>query len=127
MILSSLRMMERKQERLECREEDFEAVLKMVSVLVHHSSRIFRSLPLKEKPKLRGNLQEQFLDALPAEFSTREYQEIAQRLKIAEKTAVGYITSFVKKKLLERLEHSRYRNCQKEQETGPATAEGESS
>ena len=60
----------------------------------------------KESPK------EQFLERLAAEFSRKEYLELAASLKIKEKSAEGYITDFVKSQQIERTGQGHYKNLQ---------------
>ena len=91
-----------------CTDEDFQAAVDLVNVLLKHSSHVFSELPEDinlSKPK---NLKEQFLDALPKEFNRQDYLKFASILGIKEKTAESYITAFVKKNLLHRPKQDHY-------------------
>lgn len=104
MVLSALRIMETGEvaSPLLCDDRDFETTLSITSVLLKHSSKVFAELPESEKPKLRKNRKQKFLDALPKKFNRQDYLIKAKELNIPEKTAEGYITNFVKAGLIHR-------------------------
>lgn len=119
MVLSSTRIMKSRDisSQLVCENRDFESVLSIIEVLVQHSISVYQDLPKeKTKPKLL-NRKERFLNNLPKHFNRQKYLEIAKQLEIKEKTAEGYITSFVKDNLIHREKHDLYINlCHKEVE-----------
>ena len=91
-----------------CDDEDFDAAMELVKVLMKHSSHVFSELPedvTLPKPK---NLKEQFLDALPKTFNRQDFLKMATTLGIKEKTGESYITAFVKKGLLHRPKQDHY-------------------
>jgi hypothetical protein len=93
---------------MKCDDEDFDAAMELVKVLMKHSSHVFSELPedvTLPKPK---NLKEQFLDALPKTFNRQDFLKMATTLGIKEKTAESYITAFVKKNLLHRPKQDHY-------------------
>ncbi len=66
-------------------DEDFDAAMELVKVLMKHSSHVFSELPedvTLPKPK---NLKEQFLDALPKTFNRQDFLKMATTLGIKEK------------------------------------------
>ena len=110
MILTVLRSFEhgKVEDPMICNDEDFDATMEMVKVLIKHSSLVFSELPqdkILPKPK---NLKEQFLDALPKTFNRQLFLKMATTLGIKEKTAESYITAFVKKGLLHRPKQDHY-------------------
>ncbi len=96
-----------------CEDIDFENTLKIISVLVKHSSKVFNDLPIEQKQVKRANRKERFLETLPNKFSRQEYLNIADKHKIPHKTAEGYITKFVYAGLIHREAHNNYINTTK--------------
>lgn len=112
MIFSALRMMETGSidTTMVCNDADFDNTLKMVTVLLKHSSLIYTQIAqeaYKPKPK---NRKEQFLDALPYSFNRQGYVSIALSLSIPDKTAQGYIKKFVEAGVLLSPAHDQYIN-----------------
>jgi hypothetical protein len=91
-----------------CDDVDFNNALDITKTLVKHASIVFSELPEDRPLSLKKNLKEQFLDKLPKFFNRQEYLEIAKALDIAEKTAEGYISKFIKGNLLFRLKKDHY-------------------
>lgn len=104
MVLSALRILETGEisNELYCTETDFQTTLSMIEVLMKHSAKVFTELPESEKPKLRNNRAQKFLEALPQKFSRQDYLQFAKGLNIPDKTAEGYITKFVTANLITR-------------------------
>ncbi len=119
MVLSITRIMKAREisSQLICENRDFESVLSIIEVLVQHSISVYQDLPKeKTQPKLL-NRKEKFLNNLPKHFNRQKYLAVAGQFKIPEKTAEGYITSFVKDNLVHREKHDTYLNlCHKEVE-----------
>ncbi|MGE5518864.1 MAG: DUF3987 domain-containing protein [Candidatus Dadabacteria bacterium] len=114
MIFSALRLMESKKQvpKVVCEEVDFDNSLAMIEVLVKHSSYVFTQVAdevQRVKPK---NRKEKFLELLPAEFNRQGYLQVAQQLKIADKTAQGYIRKFVLAGIVLNDYHDHYLNLQ---------------
>lgn len=117
MLFSAFRIMEDgdvNQVR-HCEDIDFENTLKIISVLVKHSSKVFNDLPIEQKQVKRANRKERFLEELPYQFSRQDYLNIADKNKIPHKTAEGYITKFVDAGLIHREAHNNYTNPTKAQ------------
>jgi len=110
MVLSSLRIMETGEinSPLICNDQDFETTLSITTILLKHSSKVFSELPAPEKPKLRKNRKQKYLDVLPQSFNRQDYLLKAKELNIPEKTAEGYITQFVKAGLIHREKQDCY-------------------
>ena len=109
MILSSLRLMEKwdeEQTELICNDSDFKTSLKIVECLRMHAVEIYNRL--QQQPKHSNNDQVKFLNALPTDFSTSDYREIARELNINERTAEGYIGRFFKDGLIFRIKQGIY-------------------
>ena len=112
MILSALRILETGEvnDKLICEERDFQIALSIIKVLARHSAKVFSELPEEEKPRLRKNRKQKFLEALPKTFNRQKYLEVAKGLNIPDKTSEGYITEFYKKGLIHREKHDYYIN-----------------
>ncbi|HAH22801.1 MAG TPA: DNA primase [Prolixibacteraceae bacterium] len=115
MVLSTLRMLETGDfsDKHDCTEEDFQATLAIVNVLVKHASYVYSELPEDSTPPKQKNRKEQFLDQLPEKFNRPGYLALAKSLSIAEKTAEGYITQFCDKGLIFRDQQSSYTKISK--------------
>jgi hypothetical protein len=110
MIFTALRTMEDGDVNTvkECEDVDFENCLKIITVLVEHSSAVFNNLPAVPATKRRPNKKERFLKGLPKEFDRTKYLEIADANGIPHKTAEGYMTKFVKDGIIHRESHGQY-------------------
>jgi hypothetical protein len=110
MLFTALRIMEDGDvnKTKECEDVDFDNALAMVKVLVKHSSKVFNDLPVEPKTKKRMNKKERFLNTLPNNFCRQDYLNAAQDISLANKTAEGYITTFVKTGLIHRDSHDKY-------------------
>jgi hypothetical protein len=120
MVLSALRLLEQEKlpERMECSDTDFEIAAAMIRVLVKHSGRVFSELPEETKPVHRKNLKEEFLDALPSEFSRQSYLELAGKLGINKRNATYYMKCFVEKGFVHRLQRDSYQRITQVDEPG---------
>lgn len=98
-----------------CEDEDFKNALSIITVIVKHSSKVFNDLPLEPKGQKRMNRKERFLEALSRKFTRQEYLAEASKLSIPNKTAEGYITSFVKSGIIHRDKQNTYTNTSKEE------------
>jgi len=110
MILSTFRLMESGEitERLVCGEQDFNSSLLIAQTLFEHAGHIFNQLPVSNIPLVKPNKRERFFEELPESFNRQGYLEAAIDLGIKDKTAQGYITTFVKAGLLHRDEKDSY-------------------
>jgi len=112
MIFTALRIMEDEDvfaER-ECSDIDFNNALKMVSILIKHSRKVFLTLPKDIiRPRLK-NSKELFLDALPKKFDRQKYLSISDSFDFSRKTAERYITSFIDNNLIHRESSNNYIN-----------------
>lgn len=110
MIKTTLRIMEHgdASTSLICDDTDFQNTLKMVEVLVKHSSNVYSNL-LNEAPKPRTKKpKDAFLEALPKAFNRKGYLDVASKLNIHLKTAEGYIGKFVKVGVVISPKHDSY-------------------
>jgi len=112
MVLSVLRILETGEisEKIICEEQDFKTVLIIVNILIQHSAKIYSELPEDIKPPKKKNKKEKLLANLPLNFNRHKYLEVARSLSIADKTAEGYITNFVKNRLIHRDSQDKYIN-----------------
>jgi len=74
------------------------------------SAKIYSELPEDIKPPKKKNKKEKLLANLPLNFNRHKYLEVARSLSIADKTAEGYITNFVKNRLIHRDSQDKYIN-----------------
>ena len=110
MILSALRLMDSGEipDKLICEEQDFNTAIAIAETLIIHASHIFNQLPESEKVMKKPNKRERFYEALPPQFNRQGYLQVAGQLGIKDKTAQGYITTFVKAGLVHRDEKDSY-------------------
>lgn len=112
MIFSALRIMETGEipDKLVCSDEDFENTLRIIAVLLRHSSYVYTQIaePLaKPKGKKKSEL---FLEALPYKFNRQDYVIISKKLDIIDKTAQGYLKKFVDAGAILHSGHDQYIN-----------------
>ena len=115
MILTALRIMDNGelQSPLVCSDVDFNTALSMVKVLVQHAARVYQQLPADAVKATIPNQKQQFLDALPAEFSRQIYLNAAGLLGIPPKTAEKHIKRFTDNGLIIHFAHDQYRKPQR--------------
>lgn len=118
MIFSALRILETgdTSPKTVCEERDFQSAISMAKILVKHASKVFNELPADEKPIVRKNRKQKFLERLPKNFNRQKYLEAAKSLSIADKTAEGYITDFIKNGLIHREMQDTYINLSLDEE-----------
>jgi hypothetical protein len=111
MILTALRIMDNGelQSPLVCSDTDFNTALSMVKILVQHAAQVYQQLPTEAATALPHNQKQQFLDALPAEFSRQTYLNAAKLLGIPPKTAEKHIKRFADSGLIIHFAHDQYR------------------
>jgi hypothetical protein len=112
MIFSALRIMESGEitTKLICDDIDFNNAIKMVEILIKHSSHIYSNL-ITQTPEVQNtskNRKEIFLANLPKSFNRQTYVAIALKLEIPDKTAQRYIKDFVKANIIQSLAHDSY-------------------
>jgi hypothetical protein len=110
MIFSVLRAMETGEvsNPLVCADDDFQASLSIIGVLMKHSSHIFSELPEETQLPIHKTTKEQFFDALPPGFNRQDYLKLAETLGINPKTAEGYISRFKKNGLIHHPKQDHY-------------------
>jgi len=110
MIFSVLRAMETGEisNPLVCVDDDFQAALSIIGVLMKHSSHIFSELPKETQLPIHKTTKEQFFDALPPTFNRQDYLKLSETLGINPKTAEGYISQFKKKGLIHHPKQDHY-------------------
>jgi hypothetical protein len=120
MVLSALRLADTDPlpEKMECDARDFQIASAMVGVLVRHSSRVFSELPEEVRLPQRKNLKQEFLDALPAEFNRKTFQEVGHNLGLSVMTADRYIRAFTDKGLVHRPQRDSYKKVSPAEEGG---------
>lgn len=112
MIFSALRITETGEisDKLVCSDEDFENTLRIIAVLLRHSSYVYTQIaepPAKPKGKKKSEL---FLEALPYKFNRQDYVIISKKLDIIDKTAQGYLKKFVDAGAILHSGHDQYIN-----------------
>ncbi|HOG19604.1 MAG TPA: DUF3987 domain-containing protein, partial [Salinivirgaceae bacterium] len=111
MILTALRIMESGhiQTPLICNDTDFNTALELVKILIQHAAYIYEILPTQATTTKHSNQKQQFLEALPTEFSRQAYLKTAQTLNIPDKTAEKYIAKFIQSGLINHFAHDKYK------------------
>ncbi len=109
MIFTVLRIMETGEisQPLICSEIDFNNALSITEVLIKHAKKVYSGLPVSVNLPTRENRKQRFYSQLPETFSRQDYVKIANKLKIPDKTAQGYIAKFKEKGLI----HSDKKDC----------------
>jgi len=92
-----------------CSDSDFNTALEMVKILLQHAASIYETLPLVADASKQLNQKQQFLEALPPEFSRQEYLAAAKSLNIPDKTAEKHIAKFAQSGLINHWAHDKYR------------------
>ncbi len=97
MIFTALRMMESGEVPtiLICEDIDFDNTLKMISILLKHSSYVYTQIAQENHQAKPKNRKEIFLENLPATFNRQTYVAIGLKWNIPDKTAQRYIKDFV--------------------------------
>jgi Protein of unknown function (DUF3987) len=111
-ILAVVRFMsenDRLPERLYATDADFECALRIIDTLLYHVQRVysrmedsFRTSKLKPVPRA-------LYEALPSEFTRKQFDAVADGLKNKYKTAERYLNGFIKDGLLERYGQGKFR------------------
>jgi len=114
MILTSLRIMDtgHTAHLLICNDTDFNTALEMVKILIQHAAKVYEALPAEVETPKHKNQKQQFLEALPPEFSRQDYLTVAKSLNIPDKTAEKHISKFVQSGLINHFAHDKYRKGQ---------------
>jgi hypothetical protein len=111
MILTALRIMDDGaiNSPLVCSDNDFNASLSMVKILILHAAQVFQQLPSEAVTTAPKNQKQQFLDELPKEFCRKDYLGVAQKLGIPDKTAEKHIKRFAVNGLINHYAHDKYK------------------
>ncbi len=111
MILTAIRIMDDGDihSPLVCRDNDFNAALSMVKILVQHAAQVFQQLPSEAVATTPKNQKQQFLDKLPKEFCRKDYLTVANKLGIPDKTAEKHIKRFSVNGLIIHFAHDKYK------------------
>ncbi len=110
MIFSALRMMEDGDipSTLTCSDIDFDNTLKMIAVLIKHSSYVYNQIAQEAHQAKPKNRKEQFLESLPKNFNRQTYVAIGLKLSIPDKSAQRYIKEFVTAGIIQNPSHDCY-------------------
>jgi hypothetical protein len=111
MIISALRLFEKGNEispSLICNDNDFNIAMEIIKTLVKHASTVYNDLPKVEQLLKKKNQKEMFFESLPNSFNRQVYLSIADKLKIPDKTAQGYISKFLNGNLIFRIKQDNY-------------------
>jgi len=87
-------------EPLVCCDKDFQTSLTIADCLINHTVFAYKNLlphneaPLSSSGKRMSAQELAFLQALPSEFTRKEYLAIAKQMGIAERTAERYVGAF---------------------------------
>ena len=88
-------------EPLVCNETDFQTAITIASCLINHTVYVYKRLlphtetPLSTSGKMMSAQELTLLNALPQEFTTKEYLAIARQLQMAQRTAERYLGTFI--------------------------------
>ncbi len=112
MVISTLRALESGSytNKIICHEDDLATATEIIEVLIKHAYKTFNDLQGISKPRFSNHQKEKFLNSLPKNFDRNDYLNIAEEMNIPGKTAEGYITGYIKKRLIKREQHGLYTN-----------------
>ena len=88
-------------EPLVCTETDFQTAITIASCLINHTVFVYKRLlphnetPLSTSGKPMSAQELAFLNALPQEFTRKEYLQVARQLHIADRTSERYVGAFI--------------------------------
>lgn len=88
-------------EPLVCTENDYQTAITIASCLINHTVYVYKRLlphvetPLSTTGKPMSSQELSFLNALPQEFTRKEFLMVARQLQISERTAERYVGSFI--------------------------------
>lgn len=92
-----------------CDDTIFNSTMKIIKVLLSHTTKVYEMLPCN-KPQLQtGNTQTTFFNNLPNQFTRKDYVKIADSLGIKSKRADKLIAKYINNNKIHRLEHGNYR------------------
>jgi nitrogenase subunit NifH len=94
---------------LVCNDTDFQTALEIVKILIQHVAKVFSDLPAEQEISKRENKKQNFLEALPPQFSRQDYVNVAKTLDIPDKTAEKYIAKFKQNGFIDHISHGNYR------------------
>ena len=88
-------------EPLVCTENDYQTAITIASCLINHTVFVYKRLlphaetPLSTSGKPMSSQELAFLNALPQEFTRKEFLMVARQLRMSERTAERYVGTFI--------------------------------
>jgi hypothetical protein len=88
-------------EPLVCTENDYQTAITIASCLINHTVYVYKRLlphvetPLSTSGKTMSAQELTFLNALPQEFTRKDFLQIARQLQMSERTAERYVGAFI--------------------------------
>ena len=88
-------------EPLVCTENDYQTAITIASCLINHTVYVYKHLlphtetPLSTSGKPMSSQELAFMNALPKEFTRKEYLLVARQLQMSERTAERYVGTFI--------------------------------
>ncbi len=99
---------------IECTDQNFEVVESIMKTLKSHGLLLLsRFKKFKNLAVLKSGQQQNFYDVLKNEFTTKEYRDAADLIKLSHKTAEKYINDYIKLNVLERVNHGQYKKSRR--------------
>lgn len=109
MILTCIRAFETNltQSEIQCCDEDFQTALALCEVLLEHAKLVYVNLP--KVAHTLDPMKQKLYDLLPfGWFTAKEVVEKGKLIRIAQRTASGYVTDFCTKGLIEKGKQGEY-------------------
>lgn len=88
-------------EPLVCTENDYQTAITIASCLINHTVYVYKHLlphtetPLSTSGKPMSAQELAFLNALPQDFTRKEYLSVASQLQMSQRTAERYVGNFI--------------------------------
>lgn len=112
MLLSIFRYLEDNEwlsECIEVTEQDVDLALVITEVLMVHLAKVFTRLELGAVLVKLNSKQRSLFEALPEEFSKKQYTEVRKQLGIKDNAAEKYVRDLIKHGAISRVEQGQYR------------------
>ena len=88
-------------EPLVCTENDYQTAIAIASCLINHTVYVYKHLlphvetPLSTSGKPMSAQEVAFLNALPKEFTRKDFLLVAHQLQMSDRTAERYVGAFI--------------------------------
>ncbi|GHV61945.1 hypothetical protein FACS1894195_3250 [Bacteroidia bacterium] len=97
---------------MQCTATDFNTSMEIVKILIQHAAQVYQRLPSEATVIVHQSQKQLFLEALPTEFTRKDYLTAAQQLGIPDRTVERHIAKFVQNNLITHFSHDKYKKVE---------------